>query len=357
MRELPHIYRHKKLTNISQRRYKRKYNPEYLEKKVSQGASIKLGFGDFDGDGDLDGLYPKQRAGVAEKPGLHINEPRRGPNMLSAFGLPAFGPTNLRVPTPEAGPLSLEFLTFPPQFGPTGLSTGIEISSTGPAMLNASVVAPAAGPQSLEEWPAPTSGPQDLVAEAPEPIYTVVSFSESYINNLYGEPDGRWYPKEVDDAAIYLGEDAPYKYYAFPLIEGQRFKIVPETQAAYYSNVSRGSGVGNNLWEWYWYKYRPTGGYLVSGSAESKVKYNSYSVNPNLSNPKFSLWFSYPNAYLRDLQYNPYNRFKESDVMAMKSSLEGGEGTGFAVGSTMRINPEYTQDFRTHHSSTPPNPY
>lgn len=166
MRELPHIYRHKKLTNISQRRYKRKYNPEYLEKKVSQGASIKLGFGDFDGDGDLDGLYPKQRAGVAEKPGLHINEPRRGPNMLSAFGLPAFGPTNLRVPTPEAGPLSLEFLTAPPQFGPTGLSTGIQISSTGPAMLNASVVIPEAGPSSLNSAVvAPQLGPSSLETE------------------------------------------------------------------------------------------------------------------------------------------------------------------------------------------------
>jgi hypothetical protein len=86
MSEQQRIYRHKKLTNISQRRYKRKYNPEYLEEKASHGASIKLGFGDFDGDGDLDGLYPKQRAGVAEKPGIHINYPRRGPSMLSVSG-------------------------------------------------------------------------------------------------------------------------------------------------------------------------------------------------------------------------------------------------------------------------------
>lgn len=127
MSKLRHIYRSNKLSNIPQKRYARKYSREYLEEKAARGASIKLGFGDFDGDGDLDGLYPKQRAGVAEKPGLYVNRPR---------GI-------LRK-------LKSEFLKDPPQFGPTGLSTGIESSSTGPAMLNASVVAPAAGPQSIE---------------------------------------------------------------------------------------------------------------------------------------------------------------------------------------------------------------
>ena len=283
--------------------------PKYfgLQAKRFPG-SVKKAYCDIDRDDEAEVFFTKRRSPAVRKNYDCL--------LVSNFA-PIFGPQDFSQAAPEIGPADLEANVFP----------------------------------------APTSGPQDLVAEAPEQIYTVVSFADSNFGNLYGEPDGRWYPKEVDDAAIYLGEDAPYKYYAFPLIEGQRFTIVPETQAAYYSNVSRGSGVGNNLWEWYWYKYRPTGGYLVSGSAESKVKYNSYSVNPNLGNPKFSLWFSYPNAYLRDLQYNPYNRFKESDVMAMKSSLEAGEGTGFAVGSTMRINPEYTEDFRTHHSSTPPNPY
>ena len=362
MAQLRHIYRSNKLSNISQKRYSRKYNRDYLEEKASHGASLKEGFGDFDGDGDLDGIYPKQRAGVAEKPGIHINAPRRGPNMLSAFALPALGPTNLKSPTPEAGPLSLEFAMDPPQHGPTGLDSLVAASSIGPSSLNASVVAPAAGPQSLEASDKPTSGPQNLLAELPpEPMYTLISFSDYSSSNLYGNPDGRWYPKDVDDKALYLGEDAPQKYYAFPLSpEGQRFTIVPETQAYYVSDISRGAGVGNNLWEWYWYRYRPTFSqpYVVSGSAALRVKYDSGAVNPNIGTPKFSLWFAYPNVLLRDLQYNPYNRFAESEVMAIKASLEAGDDSAFAgtpgaMELSVNFDDEYTS---TVAGPYPPNP-
>jgi|TARA_Y100000289_G_scaffold17216_1_gene16364 hypothetical protein len=84
MAKTPYIYRNNKLIHIPSKRYNRKYNPEYLEEKASKGASIKLGFGDLDGDGDLDGTYPKQRAGVAEKPGIHTRSPLRGPVSLTA---------------------------------------------------------------------------------------------------------------------------------------------------------------------------------------------------------------------------------------------------------------------------------
>lgn len=164
-----HIYRSKKLSNIPQKRYSRKYNPDYLLEKASYGASIKQGFGDFDGDGDLDGMYPKQRAGVAEKPGLHINEPRRGPRNLISFGSPTYGPINLRVPTPESGPLSLEFSVDPPQLGPTSLNTTVQASSFGPASLNASILAPAAGPLNLSIARKPAAGPSSLGATTVAP--------------------------------------------------------------------------------------------------------------------------------------------------------------------------------------------
>jgi hypothetical protein len=206
----------------------------------------------------------------------------------------------------------------------------------------------------------PTSSSQDLVVEPPsEPMYTLVSFSDGTFSDMYGSPDGRWYPKDVDDKALYLGEDAPYKYYAFPLSpEGQRFTIVPETQASYFSDVSRGAGVGTNLWEWYWYKYTPAlGPYQVIGSAANYVKYDSSTPNLNIGTPKFSLWLAYPNVLLRDLQYNPYNRFTESEVLAIKASLEAGNGTGSPVGSAMRLSVNYNEEFRTHDSQYPPTPY
>ena len=162
MAKLRHIYRSNKLTNIPQKRYARKYNRDYLKEKASHGASLKEGFGDFDGDGDLDGIYPKQRAGVAEKPGLYTNPPRRGPRNLAAFGLPQYGPTNLIVSPPESGPQNLTSSTALPQLGPTDLSTVIEASSVGPALLEASIIAPAAGPSNLGITNPPAAGPTSL---------------------------------------------------------------------------------------------------------------------------------------------------------------------------------------------------
>jgi hypothetical protein len=188
MSKLPHIYRHKKLTNISQRRYKRKYNPEYLEEKASHGASIKLGFGDFDGDGDLDGLYPKQRAGVAEKPGLHVDPPRGPFNTTRlAFAEPIFGPTLMvaaavvpqagpvslgsSIAIPAAGPLELGTGEVAPQLGPESVTSTTVIPEVGPSSLNLMVVAPQLGPSSLETVDlAPDVGPINLSSTVVVPV-------------------------------------------------------------------------------------------------------------------------------------------------------------------------------------------
>lgn len=219
--------------------------------------------------------------------------------------------------------------------------------------LTVSNFAPAFGPQDLSQA-VPELGPADLESTEyiPEQIYTVASFSDGNPSNLYGEPDGRWYPQSVDGQAIYLGEDAPYRYYAFPLIAGQRFTITPpNTNVAYFSLPQRGSGVGYNQWEWYWYKYTPRSSipYEITGSAASKVKYNSYANNLNLGNPKFSLYGSTTNSnvFLRDLQYNPYNRFNESAVMAIKASLEAENGTGLPVSAAMGISIVMVEKFRS----------
>ena len=173
MPELPHIYRQKKLTNISQRRYKRKYNPEYLEEKASHGASIKLGFGDFDGDGDLDGLYPKQRAGVAEKPGLHVDPPR-GLLSMSRLGFaePSFGPSLIQSVTvvPQAGPASLDTSTAIPAAGPTDLGSVVGVPAEGPGSLASSVIVPQAGPSALETSEVvPQSGPSSITSSVTAP--------------------------------------------------------------------------------------------------------------------------------------------------------------------------------------------
>lgn len=181
MAKLRHIYRSNKLTNIPQRRYARKYNPDYLKEKASHGASLKEGFGDFDGDGDLDGIYPKQRAGVAEKPGIYINAPRRGPRNLSAFGLPQYGPTNLIVPPPESGPQNLTSSTALPQLGPTDLSTVIEASSVGPALLEASIIAPAAGPSNLVITNPPAAGPSSLSGSVDYNVSLTIDSDTTYI--------------------------------------------------------------------------------------------------------------------------------------------------------------------------------
>ena len=53
-------------------RRSRKYNPHYLKHKITYGASIKLGFADTDGDGDLDVTFVQPRNSVTRKP---ANEP------------------------------------------------------------------------------------------------------------------------------------------------------------------------------------------------------------------------------------------------------------------------------------------
>ena len=109
MPDLRHIYRNLKLKHIPSKRYNRKYDPKYLDELASKGCSVKLGFGDFDGDYDLDGTYPKQRAGVAEKPGIYTNKPLRGPHSMSAMLLPSEGPLFLgsTIIKPALGPAEL----------------------------------------------------------------------------------------------------------------------------------------------------------------------------------------------------------------------------------------------------------
>lgn len=179
MSKLRHIYRSNKLSNIAQKRYTRKYSREYLEEKAARGTSIKLGFGDFDGDGDLDGLYPKQRAGVAEKPGLHVNRPRGILRIINGAVSPTFGPENVQaLPIrPEAGPNSLTSSIVKPAQGPNSLISSIAKPALGPSSINAvnaiptsgpssvtsSIVEPALGPSSITSFvTAPQAGPSSL---------------------------------------------------------------------------------------------------------------------------------------------------------------------------------------------------
>jgi len=364
-------------------------SPKYfgLQAKRFPG-SVKKAYCDIDRDEEAEVTFTKRRSPAVRKNYECLT--------IGDFA-PAFGPQDLSQAAPELGPADLESVEFPvpvsgpsnlsvvaPAAGPQNLSSSLLASSSGPQNLTSSIIVPEAGPQSLEVSSNPNSGPQnlsssllapsigpqnltssiiipeagpqDLVAELPpDPLYVVVAF---YDGN-FSPNDGRWYPNDVDDKAIYMGEDRNNALYAFPLVDGARYTIVPETQASYFSSVSRGAGVGNNLWEWYWNKYTPNPGqpYTIVGSAANYVKYDSYSVNPNIGTPKFSLYTSGLNVFLRDLQYNPYNRFPESEVMAIKASLEAGEGTGKPVGSFLTFNPNYKEEFRTHSSTTPPDPY
>jgi hypothetical protein len=183
MSDLRHIYRNLKLKHIPSKRYNRKYDPKYLDELASKGCSVKLGFGDFDGDTDLDGTYPKQRAVVAEKPGLHINKPLRGPRnlsfppsegpvSLSGAVLPEFGPTQLSaISLPVFGPSQLSAGSLP-EFGPTVLSSNIQPPIAGPSLAEfpatpsgdrrVKVVKPALGPSNLQEQPEPQAGPISL---------------------------------------------------------------------------------------------------------------------------------------------------------------------------------------------------
>jgi len=151
---LRHIYRNNKLVHIPSKRYSRKYNPEYLKEKASKGVSTKLGIGDFDGDGDIDGTYPKQRASVAEKPGLLVRPdlpPLRGPRFYDRVPIvsPNEGPASLNVlRLPSTGPLSLNTTIVKPALGPVITRTVVS-PDTGPNTLASSIVAPAAGPNNL----------------------------------------------------------------------------------------------------------------------------------------------------------------------------------------------------------------
>jgi hypothetical protein len=174
MSKLRHIYRSNKLSNIAQKRYTRKYSREYLEEKAARGASIKLGFGDFDGDGDLDGLYPKQRAGVAEKPGLHVNPPRGTLRKLKGAASPTFGPENVQaLPIrPEAGPNSLTSSIVKPALGPASITSSVIVPQAGPISLGFVSTPPEVGPSSLSSTIlAPEVGPTNLSSTIFVPVY------------------------------------------------------------------------------------------------------------------------------------------------------------------------------------------
>lgn len=135
-----------------------KYSEEWIEYRKSRGAnSIKVGHCDVDTDGFDDSIVRGWRSPAAGKTQTCIPLP------------PAAGPTNLKVPPPEFGPLSLESLVVIPQLGPTGLSAEHLASSLGPASLGASIVAPAAGPLDLTNASPPVAGPQSLSISVAEP--------------------------------------------------------------------------------------------------------------------------------------------------------------------------------------------
>lgn len=164
MSKLRHIYRNLKLKHIPSKRYNRKYDPKYLDELASKGCSVKLGFGDFDGDYDLDGTYPKQRAAVAEKPGIYMNRPLRGPHSMSAIPLPAEGPLVLEsvVIKPALGPTVLSSITELPVQGPSTLETETVKPFGGPQTLVSTTVVPAEGPASMQAVPEPANGPLSL---------------------------------------------------------------------------------------------------------------------------------------------------------------------------------------------------
>ena len=163
MSNLRHIYRNLKLKHIPSKRYNRKYDPKYLDELASKGCSVKLGFGDFDGDYDLDGTYPKQRAAVAEKPGIYMNRPLRGPHSMSAVSVPPVeGPLVLEseISEPFLGPVQLSSVTEIPVQGPTILTTQTVKPVEGPQILTSTTVAPAEAPLSLNSTVvAPAAGP------------------------------------------------------------------------------------------------------------------------------------------------------------------------------------------------------
>lgn len=152
---LRHIYRNNKLVHIPSKRYSRKYNPEYLKEKASKGVSTKLGIGDFDGDGDIDGTYPKQRAVVSEKPGLLVRPnlpPLRGPRFYD------------RVPivSPHEGPVITRTVISP---------------DVGPNALSSQILAPALGPSSASADVLPVGGPTNLTAQALN-TYAIMEISD-----------------------------------------------------------------------------------------------------------------------------------------------------------------------------------
>lgn len=202
MSDLRHIYRNLKLKHIPSKRYNRKYDPKYLDELASKGCSVKLGFGDFDGDTDLDGTYPKQRAVVAEKPGLHINKPLRGPRnlsfppsegpvLLSGAVLPEFGPTQLSaISLPAFGPSQLSAALLP-EFGPTVLSSNIQPPIEGPSLAEfpvtpsgdrrVKVVKPALGPSNLKEQPEPQAGPISLSSTIVKPSGSISTLGANVV--------------------------------------------------------------------------------------------------------------------------------------------------------------------------------
>ncbi len=207
MSDLRHIYRNLKLKHIPSKRYNRKYDPKYLDELASKGCSVKLGFGDFDGDTDLDGTYPKQRAVVAEKPGLHINKPLRGPRnlsfppsegpvSLSGAVLPEFGPTQLSaISLPAFGPSQLSAALLP-EFGPTVLSSNIQPPIEGPSLAEfpatpsgdrrVKIVKPALGPSNLKEVPEPQAGPISLSSTIVKPSGSISTLGANVVAPVSG---------------------------------------------------------------------------------------------------------------------------------------------------------------------------
>ena len=210
---LRHIYRNNKLVHIPSKRYSRKYNPEYLKEKASKGVSTKLGIGDFDGDGDIDGTYPKQRAGVSEKPGLLVKPnlpPLRGPRFYDRVPIvsPHEGPVSLNAwRLPSTGPLSLNTTIIKPALGPVITRTVIS-PDAGPNTLSSQIIAPALGPSSASVGVLPVGGPTNLNATSLKQ-YAVIAIWEdtfAYAPGVYNYGCATFHPIDYDPEIILIAQ-------------------------------------------------------------------------------------------------------------------------------------------------------
>ena len=201
----------------------------------------------------------------------------------------------------------------------------------------------------VRDWRSPALKKQQICStssgEAPnlETEYLLVLFNDAADDNQGQESDGRWWPNNIDNRAILMGDVNTARYYALPL-DGEPITIQPEMDAYYTSNITQGEGVGDNLWQWFWNRY------LINFEQPYTIAASGVQYSDPGDSDTVGLYMTDINPYtltFKNLESFSSDRFDASSILQIMETIQTEGSTGLTTGSGISFQPNYDEIFTT----------